>query len=49
MSALDIMTLLAYACALIGLIFSPKDMGKIKWALWAILILMGHIASKVGP
>jgi hypothetical protein len=47
MSALDIMTLLAYGCALIGLLFSQKDMGKIKWALWAILILMGHIAGKV--
>ena len=49
MSALDIMTLFAYACALIGLLFSPKDMGKIKWALWAILILLAHIAGKLTP
>ena len=49
MSTLDIITLLAYGCALIGLLFSPKDMGKIKWALWAILILLAHIASKVTP
>lgn len=47
MSMLDIITLLAYGCALIGVLFSRNDTGKIKWALWAILILMGHIASKV--
>ena len=47
MSTLDIITLLAYGCALIGLLFSRSDMGKIKWALWAILILLAHIAGKV--
>jgi len=49
MSTLDIMTALAYSCALIGILFSRKDMGKIKWFLWAILILLGHIAGKVTP
>jgi len=47
MSILDIITLFAYGCALIGLLFSRNDMGRIKWALWAILILLGHIAEKI--
>ena len=47
MSMLDIMTLFAYGCALIGVLFSRSDMGKIKWALWAIMILLAHIAGKV--
>lgn len=42
-------TLLAYVLALIGVLFSRSDMGKIKWMLWAMLILLGHIADKVTP
>jgi hypothetical protein len=49
MSMLDIFTLLAYGCALIGVLFSRNDTGKIKWMLWAILILLAHIAGKVTP
>tara|TARA_R110000822_G_scaffold71205_4_gene171815 strand:+ start:1537 stop:1686 length:150 start_codon:yes stop_codon:yes gene_type:complete len=49
MSTWDIMTLLAYACALIGALFSKPDTGKVKWMLWAILILLGYIAGEVGP
>jgi hypothetical protein len=49
MSMLDIITLFAYGCALICVLFSRNDMGKIKWAIWAILMLLGHIAGKVTP
>jgi len=49
MSILDIITLFAYGCALIVVLFSRNDMGKIKWMLWAILILLGYIADKVTP
>lgn len=47
MSTLDIITLFAYGCALILVLFSRNDMGKIKWMLWAILILLANIAGKV--
>ena len=47
MSMLDIITLLAYGCALIGALFSKRDTGKVKWMLWAIIILLAHIAGKV--
>ena len=35
------------SCARIGILFSRKDMGKIKWFLGAILILLANIAGKV--
>jgi len=49
MSTLDIITLFAYACALIGALFSKPDAGKVKWLLCAILILLGYIAGEAGP
>lgn len=49
MSVEDIIPLFAYGCALIVVLFSRNDMGKIKWMLWAILILLAHIAGKVTP
>jgi hypothetical protein len=49
MSIVQITIMLAYAYALIGAIGSKTDMGKIKWILWAILILLAHIADKVTP
>ena len=47
MSAWHIITLLAYSCALIGALFSKPDTEKVKWLLWAILIVLVHIADKV--
>lgn len=49
MSMLDIIILLAYCCALIGVRFSKPDTGKVKWMLWAILILLAHTAVKLTP
>jgi hypothetical protein len=49
MSDVNIFPVLAYGCALIVVLFSRNDMGKIKWMLWAILILLAHIAGKVTP
>lgn len=49
MSTLGIITLLAYSCALIGALFSKPDTENVKWLLWAILILLAHIAGKVTP
>jgi len=49
MSIGEITTLLAYGTALIGIFVSKTDTGKIKWAIWAVLILLAHIAVEVTP
>lgn len=49
MSALDTMTFFAYGWALMGASFSKRDTGKVKWMLWAIIILLSHIAGKLTP
>jgi hypothetical protein len=49
MSTLDIMTTLAYSLVLIGVLGSKTDMGKIKWMLWAIIILLAQIVGKLTP
>jgi len=49
MSIEKIITLFLYGSAIVGVVVSNTDIGKIKWMLWAILFLLAYIAGKLTP